>query len=82
MSYARGAHGECYPAIFLIGTMSTKRFAGGALKASSSKCMIACELNGVSGKNALTARQQRSWIHSRPAVLLKAVTAATTQAKK
>ncbi len=43
--------------------------------------MIACELNGVSGKNALTARQQRSWIHSRPAVLLKAVTAATTQAK-
>ncbi|KWT06467.1 hypothetical protein AL047_21645 [Pseudomonas syringae pv. broussonetiae] len=82
MSYARGAHGECYPAIFLIGTMSTKRSAGGALKASSSKCMIACELNGVSGKNALTARQQRSWIHSRPAVLLKAVTAATTQAKK
>jgi len=37
--------------------------------------------HGVSGKSALTARQQRSWIHSRPAVLRKAVTAVTTQPK-
>ncbi|GLX91030.1 hypothetical protein Pfra02_35980 [Pseudomonas fragi] len=39
-------------------------------------------LNGASGKNALTARQRLSWIHNRPAVLPKAVTTVTVQAKK
>jgi len=29
--------------------------------------MIACELNGANGKNALTARQRLSWIRNRPA---------------
>lgn len=58
--HARGTHGECYPAIFLIRTMFTRPCAGGALKANASKCMIACGLNGASGKNALTARQRLS----------------------
>ena len=54
----------------------------GQRPASSSRCMIGCEINGGAARSARRSRRRRCWMRNRPAVLHRAVRAATMPARR